>query len=374
MKNVRNILACLTAVMYCCLFSSCCLKEYPEVVAEDMTVEMRLATRADGDGTVSDPETAVHNLKVYIFHIGESGNRSDFAGYYETNNAALDPKSFLVDMKVYRENTQRVRFYVIANDAAMADPSVTLNKNTTEAQIKSLYYTGLNDIKTNGLPMIAVQETYVDVSYAKGEMVDENNTASNKSDHLGHYQVPDRLAFSLERAVAKLNVGAVREEAETEHSLTIESVSIVRRASKGYLVPSADLSSVADASEVFLFKADDSVAPVTVDKNLAKDADRTAIENYNLVSLTPCYLFETAIGSDPDNWSTPVEGGAVLKIGYKFGGDAITSYGVVNLPKISRNNQYDILCLMKRAYETDVEVSIEVNPWIETRCDVPSFN
>ena len=69
------------------------------------------------------------------------------AGHFYTKDGLdVNNPSFLMHLTMYSTMTQKVDFYVVANEAAMETPgsSVLLTENTTETQLNHFTFTKLN--------------------------------------------------------------------------------------------------------------------------------------------------------------------------------------------------------------------------------------
>ena len=372
------------ALTLCCtlLLTACIAEDVVPVSGESsgaVTVQLSVNTGALSRAEVA-PETdeaKIHTLRVYIFT--EDGKP---AGHFYTSTADYKPAtgategtipaSIFMDMVVYSEPQQKVRFYVIANEGAV-NSSMTgweWSADLTEADINDYYFTSVtNSIKTSGLPM-----------YCKTDVITlntETKAVNTEPGHENHYLVMnDPVTLSLERPVAKLNLFAAKEEGETA-VLTILSAKILSQGQtlRNYFMPQADLE---NAELLWGLSEADYLLPIvttnTVEAELTPESSysgddynayRSNMDNYDLLMGTPYYANENPYGSDI--WSKAGTGlnatrGNILEVTYQFS-DGEEKTGTVYLPKIERNRYYTVLCLMTNGANGGMSVEYSVADW-----------
>ncbi len=324
-------------------------------------------TRADGDPVTVAPETdeaKLHTLRVYVFT--EDGRP---AGHYYTDDTkGAIPNKLYMDMVVYSEPTQRVRFYVIANEGAVSMSSTstwTWHEALTESQINDFYFTSVtNSISSKGLPM-----------YCKTNVIELNtstirqNTADN---HDGHEIISSQVTLELRRPVAKLGLFAAKEQGE-DAQLKILSAKLLSQGLvlRNYMMPQENLKSkqlpfgMATDYNLPLAVTTVSAALVTEGENPDNRAD---MSKYTPLLGTPYYANENPYGSTMDNWSQAGtnEGdatkGNILEITYQFGNEEPKT-GTVYMPAIERNKYYTVLCLMKGGSAGGLTIEYGVADW-----------
>lgn len=347
MNTIKHRLyATLSIVMVALVFGSC-IKErnIGMFCGRNVSMQLSVDTRVNEvNGNPSDQEAKLYSLRVYAFVSGKP------AGHYFVSGADMNtPSVFLMDLKMFSQTTQKVDFYVIANEKAMSTPGAEkqFDENTTEAELKNFSFTTLNDISTNGLPMFACEQVDVDMSRLSQDNPQEG-------EHDGHYKIDQTVAFSLQRPMAKLGLFAAKVEGETGE-LKITGAKILKDGTRyiNYLMPQTDevLKDVGQKpAEIIL-----SVTDQPVDKAIASGADRTNPDYYTPLLTKAFYPFETPWGSQFWNQKGD-EKGAILQIDYAFDGESKT--GLVYLPRIKRNHYYTICCLMNNTGKMTVEYTV----------------
>lgn len=359
MRTKRKLLYTMLLLGCCVFMLSGCSQEDDWASAPEQNVIMQINVGSRASGDLTAEELALHSFRVYAFVGGRP------AGYYFNNSTNLSfPTTFLMDLKMFSNTTQEVDFYVIANEAAMSDLNVTLDENTTEAQLKSAQFTTL--ATANGLPMF-YQET---VSVNVAENTDQPSQAVNADEHEGHQILAQKLTFNLKRPMAKLGIFAAGVEGQTQ-DITITDVTLSHVATSNYLMPQASLSPTLSTAAQDLFDGS-----ITLTKKLspaATDTERQDETNYDEIVL-PHYLFENPAGST--DWQTPdaENKGCRLEITYRTTGITGTKTGVVYLPAITRNNYYKVCCLINEGSITVNDFLVIVEPWNEKELPVPPFN
>lgn len=343
----------MAAAVGCGLLPLGCVKEDVAPLGEqhNVAVQLNVGTRAvdDPDGTPTDVESAIHTLRVYAFVGGKP------AGHYFTDNVTEAPHTFFMDITFYSTGVQTVDFYAVANEAAMIGANNSLSENTSETQLKNLWFTDYQDnIQQYGLPMFCDKQSF-DLDFTKVKT--ERPTDPDHADH--SWLDYDNITFGLKRPFGKLGVFAAKTEGETT-PLRITGLTMLESGTRmrNYLMtPTAEqLAGIQNASG-------DIVLPVVegeVTKELAAGAtlaDRQNTENYTPVLAEPFYPFENPYANG-DSWNTPGTDGKehVLKIDYAFGNEPRTGY--VYMPKVERNTYYAICCLMHNDGKITIEYTV----------------
>ena len=85
----------------------------------DALVQLNIGTRAveETDGIPTNNETVLHSLRVYAFVDGQPAGH-----FYTKDGLDVNNPSFLMHLTMYSTMTQKVDFYVVANEAAMETP------------------------------------------------------------------------------------------------------------------------------------------------------------------------------------------------------------------------------------------------------------
>lgn len=361
-------LASLCAAVIGMLCAACIGEDEPAPAAgrSNVTVQVSVDTRdvGEADGAVTeDPtadEAALHSLRVYAYAGG------NLIGYYGISNDVSAPHTFYMDLTMTSAADEEVTFYVVANEAAMVNSTgiaVSLTETTTEAELNSISFTGLNSVAGNGLPMCCKQTETIDFSQ------DADTNPNTAPGHEGHTLLNKNLEFSLERPFGKLGVfAAAPADDNVPVTLTITGLTLLKGGPRtsNYLMP----QDAAALQSVTATDADITLTPVSgeVTARLSATDDKTDPENYTEVLAEPCYLFENPYGSTV--WDTKGDdGGNILRIDYTVAGKQ--SFGLVYLPKIERNNYYQVMCLISAGVTSITYASVKA--WDEKENNV-TFN
>ena len=141
---IKNTALCFLAAM---LTVSCLSeKEGPSSERQNVMIQMSVSTGAQTKAQSTEEEETINSLRVYAFY----GDK--LAGFTKRQATALD-EPFYMDLELPQTGTCNVAFYLIANEAEMADQegTVQLSNNMTKAQLESIRFTGL--VHRNILPM-----------------------------------------------------------------------------------------------------------------------------------------------------------------------------------------------------------------------------
>lgn len=370
MLTYERFLYAATAAAALALFSGCAADDVPAANPDEgrtMTLQLNVGARAvdQSDGTPTTDEAALHTLRVYAFTGGEQ------VGYYfydaSSATAAANNHTFYMDLKMLSTTTQAVDFYVVANEAAMQGVG-SFTETTTEAQLNTYYFTGIN--AAAGLPMYYKGTTQLDVAT-------DANPQPDVAGHENHTVLDQKVSLELERPFGKLGVFVAKTAADGG-DLHITGLSILKGGPRfiNYLMP----QSRETLSGVVGIDQDYTLTPVADAVTAVMDADASAdvrqdAANYTPVLAEPFYPFENPFGSL--SWDVKGDdGGNVLRIDYKFDDEAEARSGLVYLPAIGRNNYYQVMCLMFNSGKMLVEY--QVADWndggnYELQFDYPSY-
>lgn len=356
MKKCNNIFKALVLAVGTVLLSSCIYDHALKNIGEDVTLEMSFATKVEGDAEVKGEELVgiegkVNTLRIFIFL--DEGNDRRLAGHYYTPDPVHTPTTIKMDMSVFREERQKVKFYVIANEAAMLkgdNTPVPLSDKTTEEQLKALSFTGIDT--NEGLPMFDVKTATINV---RGGTV-----VTADGDHKDHLALDAKIDFVLQRPMAKLTVYAAK-SLDTSDGTTLKVTEVTM--TKGYAASNGLFAPVTspDLGSTSLSVRNVACAKLGAKNDWAStDAERTDRTNRNnFTQVTESiYPFENAAGSA--DWQTEVTDGAQLKITYAFD-DSTPQEGIVNLPPIKRNEHIVVNCVM--IGNGTMEITLNTLPW-----------
>lgn len=340
----------VVAVFGCSLLPFSCVQDddvacNSESEEGNVSLQMKVETAADNPTvptTEITEEAQIHTLRVYAFadipaDDADADKDGRLVGYYYTDKpAATTSLTFDMDITFYQKGTQKVNFYVVANEGAMSTPGVSkpFTQNTTEQELKDYTFTQLEGpVSSKGLPMYH-----------------QSSVTLNKA---GSTSVP---TFNLQRPIGKLEVFAAKPVNEMSE-LKITGLTLLESGTRArnYLMPQTP-----DVLKGITSISGDFQIPVKADVvigNMA-DGDKNKPGNFTAFQQSPAYLFENPWGSA--SWNTQGdEKGNVLQIDYAYAGDART--GLVYLPPIERNNYYTIYCLFHN--EGKISVTCKVANW-----------
>lgn len=355
MKTCKNILKKALAITFgAVMLTSCVFDHSLKKIGEDVALEMSFATKGAGDAEVKGEELVgiegdVNTLRIFIFLDEENDRR--LAGHYYTTDPILAPSTIKMDMSVFRMESQNVKFYAIANEAAMLNGStpVSLSEKTTEEQLKALSFNKID--MTKGLPMFDIKQATVNVT--------GGTVVTADGDHKDHIALDAKIDFELQRPMAKLTVYAAKSlDTSDDTTLKVTEVTMTKgyAASNGLFAPvnSPTLGSAAlTVRDVACAKLGVNNTWATTD---ADKADRSNRNNFTQVTES-IYPFENAAGSA--DWQTKDTNGAQLKIEYAF--DGTPQEGIINLPPICRNEHIVVNCVM--IGNGTMEVTLNTLPW-----------
>ena len=325
-----------------------------ESTSDNVSLQLKVDAAPGNNGTApTNDEAKIHTLRVYAFaEIPQGDANADkdgrLVGYYYSNSSTTTASiTFNMDIKFYQKGSQKVNFYVVANEGAMSTPGAEkpLTENTTEQALKAYTFTQINGpVGTKGLPMFH-----------------QSTVTLNKA------AMSSLQPFNLQRPIGKLEVFAAKPQGEST-VLKITGLTLLESGTRArnYLMPQdeATLKSITSIAGNFQL-------PVQKYKEIQamKDDDKSKPGNFTEFQQSPAYVFENPWGSK--DWNVKGdEKGAVLKIDYDYGGKVRS--GLVYLPPIKRNNYYAVYCLFHN--EGKISVTCKVADWEHTLHPEVEFN
>lgn len=411
------ILKAAAALLAVTLAASCVFeKEEPSqtqqkykyvLVQLGVNTDKMTATKADGDVTESDPETAINDLRVYAYTKGDNGNKV-LCGYLyaeDVDTASENTAPLLMDIKVpFNEykNEQTVYFAAIANSSAMKVPQGViidaLGRNPDGSLVPPAnfawssfgnitYKIDQEEFPDTGMPMYFQTDETKDAvtEYDPNDSADDDapvkinlmatGTPVNQPGHNGHTKLPIKVTLGMTRSLAKITVHAAESAAETtgknattSTSVTITGVSLANVPESGNLftAPSADApityTTFIDAEGKETAYSGSFLNGGTVNKKVdgASKNDTEEPDNYTLVS-DAYYLAENNQGEydfgtvDYTTVENPTKA-TVLKIDYSLDGGTTSKSGYVKMPQIKRNTWYKVLARIKANGKAEIKV------------------
>lgn len=349
MQAMNRIYQYIALTVFAATILSSCQKEVDEwtidaqkTVTVALNVEAAELTRA----VPNNMEKIINSLRIYAFY----GNKQAGHIYRE---ATVPGTPFYMDLELPESGTHDVDFYLIANEAEMANENsvAVLNEKMSETQLAEIKFTGI--AKGNALPMYAVKTV--------GLNVDILTNATNTSDgHEGHALLNQSISFSLERPIAKLSVYAAKIKGADTNPL-ISKVELLAGGTRQYnylfakdretinTIPSRSNNRVLLSSTVEVSKG------VESGSEAAKEPT-----NYNEI-VTGQYLSEVGCGAS--SWDTPsgYSNAAVLHVEYALGTGKAMQNAYIYLPEVTRNHHVKV-CILFNA-EGQIIVNYDVADW-----------
>lgn len=364
------------------LLTGCVNDDEPFAEPQKAVVQLSVGATAAGESTdqttgeLTAEESKLYSLRVYAFVGGR------LAGHYfkkfneeEIEVTMVEGKhKFYMDLTFYSTGEQKVDFYVIANEEAMAlrimrgaenSDVVTLSETTSEYIIKNVWFHNFiyTIVSTKGLPMYCEQS----------ETLNFTNTGTQTVDvpgHEGHTLLNTKIDFALIRPMGKVNLFVAKPAGE-EGELRVKKLQIVARGIpvRNYLIPQKDeeilktIQHAADDVDI-LGGVAASKDPVVVTAEIGTTTNRTDPASYTLVSPTPYYAYENPY-SNAGSWD--VEGtdekGFALRVeyNYDYNDNTTTHTREIYLPKIERNTYYAVCCLIHNTGE--IFITYNVMDW-----------
>lgn len=328
---------------------SSCQKETDEwTIESNQTVTIALSVDA-AELTRAIPnslEKNIQSLRIYAFY----GNKH--AGYIYRGETSLGTP-FYMDLELPEHGVHDVDFYLIANEAEMANENnaVVLTENMSEDQLSEIKFTGI--AKGDALPMYAVKTVGINVDNI-------SNMANVTNGHEGHTFLSQTIAFSLERPIAKLSVYAAKVEGTSSNPL-ISKVELQAEGTRQYNYLFAQdretLNAIPSRSN------NRTLLNSTVEVSKELESGTVAAKdpiNYNEIVMGQ-YLSEVGCGASAWNAPSEYSNAAVLHVEYALGGGKEMRNAYVYLPEVKRNHHIKV-CILFNA-EGQIIVNYDVADW-----------
>lgn len=394
-KTMNIILKAAAALLAVTLAASCVFeKEEPSqtqqkykyvLVQLGVNTDKMIATKADGDVTESDPETAIKDLKVYAYTLDASNNKV-LRGYLSTQNvnaAATATQPLLMDIKVPFEeygSTQQVYFMAVANAGGMTgtgdviinsigraeDGSLVLPESFGFEDFASIRYSVADQTFANGMPMYCQTSAAVTVNLG----ATEGTSTSTQPGHNGHTNLPVQVTLDMTRSLSKIEVYAAEDAGQgtsgtSNAGIQITGVELMNVIADGPLFPAAASTTKLTTNPTLAGKA------VALAASAAHKADPS---KYTKIT-DAYYLAENDYGVDGkfyygDDFDKIAETheltaddlkATTLKIGYKVGINGDQKYGYVIMPPIERNTWYKVLARITAGGQ--MNLTFVAQPW-----------
>jgi len=360
MRTMKHIVyRYMTLLALAVILFTGCRNETDEtfVGPQNVTIELSVSAADLTRATPTDMEKAINSLRIYAFN---SANNK-LAGFIH-RQATAPGTPFYMDLELPESGTHNVDFYLVANEAEMADENsvVQLTEKMTKAELEAIRFTGLREKVS--LPLYAKKTVAINVD-------DVSNQANPDEGHEGHVVLAQKIQFDLERPIAKLSVYA----AKTVGAVSTPQISGVELLNAGtrqynYLFPQTDdvLNSIpARANNRALLNT-----TVSVTKEVAKGSE--AVENpanYSEVTVGN-YLSEVAVGSSAWNISSGKTNEPVLHIEYALDAGAELKHAYIFLPEVQRNHHIKV-CILINA-EGQIIINYVVADWDDN--EMPNYH
>ena len=328
---------------------SSCQKEVDEwTINANKTVTVALNVEAS-EMTRSVPnnmEKVINSLRIYAFYNGKK------AGHIY-REATMPGTPFYMDLELPANGIHDVDFYLIANEAEMANENnlVVLTENMSEAQLAEIRFTGIAN--GNALPMYEVKTASINVDLLLSAM-------NNNAEHEGHAMLNQTINFTLERPIAKLSVYAAKVEGASTNPI-ISRVELQAEGTRQYNYLFAKDRETLNTIPSRKNNRELLTTTVEISKGLESGSDAAKEPaNYNEV-VTGQYLSEVGCGASA--WNTPsgYSNAAVLHVEYALGAGKTMQNAYVYLPEVKRNHHIKV-CILFNA-EGQIIVNYEVADW-----------
>lgn len=341
------------------LMCTACQSETDEkfVGSQSVTIELSVSASELTRATPTAMEETINSLRVYAFNSATN----KLAGFVQRETTASGTP-FYMDLELPESGTHDVEFYLVANEAEMADENaaVRLSEVMTKAELEAIRFTGLR--VGNSLPMYAKKTVPINVDNLSGQ-------ANTLEGHDGHFVLAQKVDFSLERPIAKLSVYA----AKTIGATAIPQINMIEFLAGGtrqynYLFPQTD-----DVLDAIPSRANNRVlleTSVAVTAELEKaSAAAENPANYSEVSVGN-YLSETAVGALA--WDVPsgIVSAPVLHFEYALDAGAELKHAYVYLPELQRNHHLKV-CILINA-EGQIIINYVVADWEDN--EMPNYH
>lgn len=305
-----------------------------------------LMTKA-GEQHLEAHERAIKSLRVYAFT-----NGSNVGHFYSGDINVSGDYTFLLDIKTIVGSTQKIKVYAVANEKHISNPGaeIALDENTTEAELKSISYSGFNNSKT-ALPMYFVSEEITLNLNQYGAVPDGVDIEG----HEGHQVLAQSIELKLQKSFAKIQFYAAKLEGSAS-TLSIDKITALKEGIRiiSYLLPGNNLANVPQGIVNRELVSAPSAVSATLASHVDDPASYTEVGSYG-------YLFENPSGSA--DWLVNSQDGkaAAYEIIYSVGG--VQHRNFIYLPTIERNKFYTVKLLING--EGTINLNLTVADWIE---------
>ncbi len=349
MRMMNNIYKYVALLAFTAVVSAGCQNETDEWMPNGKkSVMVELSVEATGltRSIPTDMEMVINSLRIYAF----SGDRQ--VGYsYRGSTAPGTP--FYMDLELPESGVHDVDFYLIANEAEMADENsmVTLSEEMTKAQLEGIRFTGLRS--GDALPMYSSSTVAINVDAV-------SNAANTADGHEGHFMLTQTIAFELERSLAKLSVYAAKTAgADTDPQIHKIELQAPGTRHYSYLYPQSEEVLAAIPSRANNRVLWNSIKTITkeVEKGTAAAELPTSYDEVTIGNYMP----EVACGAVA--WDTPSTDpkAAVLRVEYAMGEGMEVKNAYIHLPEIQRNHHVKV-CILINA-EGQIIINYVVADW-----------
>lgn len=364
MRNLLNTFVCAAVVVFAMTITAGCTLEKEESLSleskKDVMVLLDLTVRPMQTKAIDDQ--ALKTVRIYAFD-----NTGALIGHTYTEEMS---EVHVILSVSESQPTLDVEFLVVANEQAMYydNSHITLSENMTRTDLKNIFYNSLY-VPAKTLPLYGIHHQTLNLNVG---------SAHTESGHTG-FLLNDEVSIALERSLAKVGVYAAAVEGTSVDPI-INKVTLLSagRRDGSYLFPATDQTALEARDDNVDSYLNDRVFDLSEDgidvlsnsgvvtKRLATSnlASNIAVTDYYTEIMSPIYLAEVPYGSESWNVEASQEDRPViLVIEYSFGSGTIVKKVDVNMPKIERNNFYQIRCLIKA--DGQIMVDVMVLPWEE---------
>ena len=350
MKTTNKIISNMLLGLFAAAMFAGCHKEMESLPTPE-TKSVTLEINVSADEVVRTAPTAMESLiksvRIYAFLNGKR------VGYLH-QGATTSGAPLYMDMNLPETGIHNVEFYLIANEAEMADDNngvVTLSESMTKAQLEAVTFTGLREGES--LPMYERKVEAINVdALATG--------ANTIAGHEDHFVLSQKVNFSLRRPIAKLSLyGAkVSSLATNPHIIAVEFLAAGTR-QYNYLFPQSEatLNAIPSRANNRPLLAQSTVVTNEVEKGSAAAENPV---NYTEV-ISDAYFSEVAVGSSAWDVPSSSSNAGVLRIEYSLGEGQQVKNNFVYLPALERNHHIKV-CLLFSA-TGDLVVNYSVAEW-----------
>lgn len=345
MKTIYNIFK--HALFFVAMILVSCHKDVEDLVSvESQKVLVELSVSSNDLVTRATPiesEKVINSLRIYAFYNNEQVG-------YVSRQSTLPGSPFYMDLELPISGVHDVEFFLVANEEVMVNAG-TLSEKMSKAELEAINFTGLQS--TTSLPMFGKHTESLDVDAL-------SNDINVTLEHESHQILNQKIAFELQRPLAKLSVYA----AKATGAATDPQISHVELLSGGtrqfnYLFPQSvtTLNAIPSRANNRTMLA----SVITVDRVVEKgSSEAQSSANYNEIAIAQ-YVAEVAVGASAWNVPSSNTNAAVLHVEYALGTGKELKHAYVNLPVIQRNHHIKV-CILISA-EGQVTVNYEVADW-----------